>query len=124
MKPEKNVVGTTLEMCSASPVTGYKRDGCCRSPNEDLGVHGICSEVTEDFLNFTRARGNDLSTPDPMRGFQGLKPGDKWCLCASRWKEAMENGVAPPVFLAATSEVVLDYVSLEELMRYDSDNRH
>ena len=123
MKPDKNVVGKALETCGLSPLTGFKRDGCCHTPNEDLGVHGVCSEVTKDFLDFTKTRGNDLSTPNPVHGFEGLKPGDRWCLCAGRWKEAMENGVAPPVILEATSEAVLDYVSLDVLLKFASDTK-
>jgi uncharacterized protein (DUF2237 family) len=121
MKTEKNVIGTHLETCSLSPATGFKRDGTCRSPDQDLGVHGVCSEVTEAFLNFTKSRGNDLSTPEPRYGFQGLKSGDRWCLCASRWKEARDHGVAPPVVLTATSEVVLDYVPLKDLWKHAAD---
>ncbi|CAB1077732.1 hypothetical protein D1AOALGA4SA_5511 [Olavius algarvensis Delta 1 endosymbiont] len=118
MRSEKNVMGTVLESCSLSPRTGFKRDGMCRSPDQDLGVHGVCSVVTEAFLNFTKSRGNDLSSANPHLGFPGLAPGDRWCLCASRWKEAMNHGKAPPVVLSATSEVVLDYVSLEVLLKY------
>ena len=119
-------MGTVLESCNLSPVTGFERDGTCRSPNRDLGVHGVCSVVTDEFLKFTKARGNDLSTPNSMYGFPGLKPGDRWCLCASRWKKAMDHGVAPPVVLSATSEVVLDYVTLEKLLKFAdlNDSRH
>jgi uncharacterized protein (DUF2237 family) len=118
MRSEKNVLGTTLENCSLSPITGFQRDGNCRTPEKDLGVHGVCSKVTEEFLNFTKSRGNDLSSPNPVHGFPGLKPGDRWCLCATRWSEAMDHGAAPPVILSATSESVLEYIALDDLLRY------
>ena len=124
MESEKNVMGTALETCSRSPMTGFQRDGNCRTPDQDLGVHGVCSTVTEEFLKFTKSRGNDLSTPHPTFGFPGLKAGDRWCLCATRWREAMEHGAAPPVVLSATSENVLEYVSLEDLLKYASDTSH
>ena len=124
MKSEKNVTGTPLEVCSLSPVTGFQRDGSCRTPQLDLGVHGVCSEVTDEFLNFTKSRGNDLSTPQPEYGFPGLKPGDRWCLCASRWREALDSGAAPPVVLSATSESVLEYVSLKDLLNYAANTGH
>ena len=118
MKSEKNVLGKPLEVCSLSPVTGFQRDGICRTPKQDLGVHAVCSEVTDEFLSFTKSRGNDLSTPQPVYGFPGLKPGDRWCLCASRWLEAMDSGAAPLVVLSATSASVLEYVSLNDLLKY------
>jgi uncharacterized protein (DUF2237 family) len=121
MQKESNVMGKPLEICSLSPVTGFQRNGNCRTSKIDLGVHGVCSEVTEDFLDFTRSRGNDLSTPNPAYGFPGLKPGDRWCLCAARWREAMEHGVAPPVVLSATSENVLKYVTFEDLLKHAAD---
>ena len=121
MKSEKNIMGTILEKCSLSPLTGFQRDGNCRIPEQDSGAHGVCSEVTEEFLTFTKLRGNDLSTPNPMYGFPGLKPGDRWCLCATRWREAMNHGVAPPVILSATSERVLKYIHLDDLLRYSVD---
>ena len=124
MKSVNNVLGSPLENCSLSPITGFKRDGTCHTPDQDLGVHGVCSVVTEDFLKFTKSRGNDLSTPKPMFGFPGLKPGDRWCLCATRWREALDNGAAPPVILSATSETVLDFVSLDDLLRYAADTSH
>jgi len=117
MAGEKNVFGGKLETCSTSPMTGYYRDGCCRTGPQDLGLHVICAEVTEEFLQFSKARGNDLSTPNPEYEFPGLKPGDRWCLCALRWKEALDAGVAPPVILAATHESALKVVSLEELKK-------
>jgi uncharacterized protein (DUF2237 family) len=117
MAREKNVFGGKLEMCSTSPMTGFYRDGCCRTGPQDLGLHVICAEVTEEFLQFSKARGNDLSSPNPEYDFPGLKPGDRWCLCALRWKEALDAGVAPPVILAATHESALKVVSLEELKK-------
>ena len=124
MKSVNNVLGSPLENCSISPITGFNRDGTCRTPDQDLGVHGVCSVVTEDFLKFTKFRGNNLSTPNPMFGFPGLKPGDRWCLCASRWREALDHGAAPPVVLSATSESVLDFVSLDDLLRYAADTSY
>ena len=116
MEAEKNVLGTGLETCGLSPQTGFHRDGNCRVATADAGVHGVCSEMTEAFLKFTKSRGNDLSTPNRRFGFPGLKSGDRWCLCASRWKEALDEGVAPPVVLSATSESVLEYLSLDDLL--------
>lgn len=117
----KNVLGRELEPCSHSPKTGFFRDGCCNTGPEDRGAHVVCAEVTAEFLRFSASRGNDLSTPHPQFGFPGLKPGDKWCLCAARWKEALKADAAPRVYLAATHERVLDYVSLDELMPYAND---
>merc|ERR1711977_293232 len=112
-----NVLGGMLERCSrpGGPVTGFYRDGCCTTGENDLGRHTVCSRMTAAFLSFTRERGNDLSSPAPHYGFPGLKPGDQWCLCAPRWKEAFEHGVAPPVVLEATHEAALQIVSLEAL---------
>ena len=124
MNSEKNVMGTALETCSTSPVTGFNRNGICQAPDQDFGVHGVCSQVTQEFLEFTKSRGNDLSTPNEMFGFPGLKPGDRWCLCASRWKEAVDHGVAPPIVLSATSEAVLKIVSLDELLKFAVDTKH
>lgn len=121
MKNDRNVLGSTLMTCSTSPLTGFSRDGSCRSAVGDVGVHSVCSQVTEEFLEFTRNRGNDLTTPHPSYGFPGLKPGDRWCLCVSRWKEALENGVAPPVILAATNESALKLVDLDSLLQYSLD---
>jgi len=117
MKAQNNVLGTRLKLCSLSPLTGFHRDGICRSATGDVGIHGVCSAVTEEFLQFTKSRGNDLSTPNKLLGFPGLNPGDRWCLCASRWKEAAANGVAPPVDLTATSDSVLKTVSLADLKK-------
>lgn len=117
--PAKNVLGGPLELCSNSPLTGFYRTGCCETGPEDLGVHTVCVEVTAEFLAFTRSRGNDLSSPAP--GFPGLAPGDRWCLCAARWKEALLAGKAPQVCLAATHEATLEVVSLDELIEYGLD---
>jgi len=112
-----NVFGTELEPCSHDPLTGFYRDGCCETGPEDLGMHTVCAIMTEEFLEFSRERGNDLSTPRPGFGFQGLKPGDRWCLCAARWKEAWEAGKAPQVVLTATNEATLEIVPLEALVK-------
>lgn len=114
----RNVLGGELGICSLQPRTGFFRDGCCQTGPQDVGRHVVCAEVTAEFLAFTRARGNDLSTPVPEWGFPGLKPGDRWCLCAQRWREALEAGVAPPVVLEATHEAALRYVSLDDLKRH------
>ncbi len=121
MADAKNVLGTPLETCSTDPVTGYYRDGCCHTGAGDFGVHVVCAQVTEAFLSYTKAQGNDLSTPRPMYDFPGLKPGDRWCLCASRWREAYEDGVAPNVVLASTHEAALQVVTLEQLQAYALD---
>ncbi|MFC4160835.1 DUF2237 family protein [Chitinimonas lacunae] len=121
MAEELNVLGQALQSCSVDPMTGFFRDGCCRTHPEDLGQHVVCAEMTPDFLRFSRERGNDLSTPRPEYGFSGLQPGDRWCLCATRWVEALLDGVAPPVVLAATHEAVLELVSLETLVDYALD---
>ena len=115
MTEARNVFGEPLAICSRSPETGFYRDGCCRTGPDDLGTHAVCTQMSEDFLEFSRARGNDLSTPRPEFGFPGLKPGDRWCLCAQRWQEAHEAGVAPRVVLTATGEAALRYVALEDL---------
>lgn len=117
----KNVLGTALESCCTSPMTGFYRDGTCHTGPQDRGVHVVCAELTEAFLSYTKAQGNDLSTPQPLYNFPGLNPGDKWCLCAARWKEAMEDGVAPPVVLASTHEAALKYVPIETLKEHASD---
>ena len=116
-----NVVGGKLETCCTSPMTGYYRDGKCNTGGGDFGAHTVCAQLTEEFLQFTKSNGNDLSTPVPEFNFPGLKPGDCWCLCASRWKEAMDAGVAPPVVLAATHALTLGYVSLDELKQHAAD---
>ena len=117
----RNVLGEALADCSHDPVTGFYRTGCCETGPEDRGVHTVCAEMTEDFLEFTKTRGNDLSTPRPEFGFPGLKPGDGWCLCAARWLEAYEAGAAPKVRLAATHAATLDIVPLEALKAHASD---
>ena len=117
----RNVLGEALADCSHDPVTGFYRTGCCETGPEDRGVHTVCAEMTEDFLEFTKTRGNDLSTPRPEFGFPGLKPGDGWCLCAARWLEAYEAGAAPKVRLAATHAATLAIVPLEALKAYASD---
>ena len=112
---DTNILGTPLRSCCTDPVTGFYRDGRCVTGPQDSGKHVICAQVTEAFLLFSRERGNDLITPIPAYDFPGLKPGDRWCLCASRWQEAYEAGVAPPVVLEATHEAALQYVSMEIL---------
>ncbi len=114
----KNVLGTDLQLCCRKPMTGYYRDGYCRTGGQDFGVHVVCAQVTAEFLSFTNQQGNDLSTPIPAYDFPGLKPGDRWCLCASRWQEAKAAGVAPPVILEATHIRALEVVSLDELKQY------
>jgi uncharacterized protein len=112
---QRNVLGGALECCCTSPMTGYYRDGHCRTDETDHGSHTVCTKVTAEFLAFSKKIGNDLSTPHPEFGFPGLKPGDKWCVCVSRWEEAFMAGVAPPVVLEATHERALDVVELAEL---------
>ncbi len=113
-----NVVGGELLPCSAEPLTGFYRDGCCSTGEEDLGSHTVCAVMTEEFLAFSRGACNDLSTPRPEWGFPGLQPGDRWCVCASRWLEAYEAGCAPPVVLGATHARALELVPIEALTRY------
>ncbi|MBI2486701.1 MAG: DUF2237 domain-containing protein [Deltaproteobacteria bacterium] len=121
MPDEKNVFGAKLKTCCTTPMTGFYRDGCCRTGPEDLGLHVICAEMTEEFLEFSKFRGNDLTTPKPEFEFPGLKPGDRWCLCALRWKEALEDGIPPTVVLASTHESALKVVSIEDLKKYAID---
>lgn len=113
-----NVLGEPLLACSYDPLTGYFRDGCCNTAEQDTGTHVICARVTAEFLSFSRARGNDLITPRPQWRFSGLRPGDRWCLCANRWKEALYAGVAPPVVLESTHQKALKFVDLEDLQRH------
>lgn len=113
-----NVLGRPLEPCGTDPLTGYFRDGCCRTDASDRGLHVVCAVVTAEFLAFSRARGNDLSTPRPEFDFPGLRPGDRWCLCAQRWLEASLEGVAPPVVLAATHLNALGVVTLDQLQQH------
>ena len=118
---QRNVFGEPLKTCSERPVTGFYRSGCCHTGPEDPGLHTVCVEVTAEFLAFSKSRGNDLSTPRPEFGFPGLEPGDRWCLCAARWREAFEAGRAPRVVLAATHEATLELVELGDLKRYAID---
>ena len=114
--PDRNVVGGALLECSAEPLTGFFRDGCCATAPEDVGSHTVCTVVTERFLGFSRQVGNDLSTP--RLGFPGLRPGDRWCVCAARWLEAHEAGCAPPVLLAATHERALELIEIDTLLAH------
>lgn len=117
----KNVLGKPLKTCCTSPMTGFYRTGKCETGGSDEGIHVVCAQMTSEFLAFSRSRGNDLSTPVPEYGFPGLKPGNRWCLCAARWKEAMRAGIAPPVLLEATHISALEFVSLEELEAHAVD---
>jgi len=121
IEPSKNVFGEQLESCNEKPVTGFYRDGCCNTGEDDLGSHTVCIQVTEEFLEFSRFRGNDLSTPRPEFGFPGLKPGDRWCLCAERWREAYAYGKAPRVYLRSTHVRALDIVPLEIMKAFAID---
>ncbi|MCX7160669.1 MAG: DUF2237 domain-containing protein [Proteobacteria bacterium] len=121
MPSQLNVFGEPIEACSSRPVTGFYRSGCCDTGPDDPGVHTVCVRVTAEFLEYSRSRGNDLSTPMPAYGFSGLQPGDCWCLCAERWKEALADGMAPPVKLAGTHAKTLEYVSLDALKAYALD---
>lgn len=114
----KNVLGTELLPCSYDPLTGYFRDGCCNTDASDMGSHLVCVRVTKEFLAFSSARGNDLVTPQPQHRFAGLKPGDRWCLCANRWLEAWAQGVAPRVVLEATHLNALGVVTLDQLQSH------
>lgn len=118
MIKSKNALGENLEPCCTFPMTGFYRNGDCETGPRDVGTHVVCAEVTKEFLEFTRSRGNDLMSPSPHHNFPGLKPGDRWCLCVSRWKEALDAGVAPPVFLSATHEATLRYVDLKDLKEH------
>ena len=114
----KNVLGTDLLPCGMDPLTGWFRDGCCRTGVDDEGLHLVCARLTEEFLRFSKLRGNDLSTPHPELDFPGLKPGDQWCLCVDRWREARAAGAAPPVVLESTHISTLEFATLEELKEY------
>ena len=114
----KNVLGRELQPCSTQPMTGFFRNGCCETSHEDMGMHTVCAVMTAEFLAFSKAAGNDLSTPRPEYGFPGLRPGDRWCLCAPRWKEALDAGAAPQVVLEATHEETLAIVPLGILKDY------
>ncbi len=121
MDPPLNVLGGELQPCSHDPVTGFYRDGCCNTGPDDVGSHTVCIEASQDFLQYSRFRGNDLSTPMLDYGFPGVKPGERWCLCAARWLEAFEQGMAPKVFLQSTHQRALDIVPLEKLKQYALD---
>ena len=120
-RPSRNVLGGILEVCSTRPMTGFFRNGCCDTSAQDVGSHTVCVVMTDAFLRFSKARGNDLSTPLPEFGFPGLKAGDRWCLCAPRWQEAFEANQAPQVVLRATHQGALDYCSLADLKRHAID---
>lgn len=120
-EPSRNVLGGPLLTCSLKPRTGWLRDGCCRTNEQDRGSHVVCAQMTAEFLAFSQARGNDLSTPVPAYGFPGLKPGDRWCLCASRWAEALAAGNAPRVVLAATHEAALRFAKIEDYLAHAVD---
>lgn len=119
----KNVLGTELDDCSLDPLTGFYRTGCCDTGAGDVGVHTVCALMTAEFLAFSKEAGNDLSTPLPQYGFDGLKPGDQWCLCAPRWKEAYDAGSAPQVVLEATHAGTLEWASLAELQEHAVENK-
>ena len=116
---QKNLLGQPIEPCSMEPRTGFFRTGCCETSEDDIGRHTVCAEMTAEFLAFSKQRGNDLSTPRP--GFVGLRPGDRWCVCAARWQEALEANVAPPVHLASTHESATEVIDREDLMRHAAD---
>ena len=116
-RPSRNVLGGRLEICSIRPMTGFFRNGCCETGPQDFGSHTVCAVTTAEFLQFSKSSGNDLSTPRPEYGFAGLKPGDRWCLCAPRWQEAFDAGMAPRVVLRATDEGALEHCSLADLKR-------
>ena len=116
--PTQNVLEGDLDECSRDPLTGFYRDGCCETGPDDRGTHVVCAVMTDAFLSFTKSRGNDLSTPRPEYRFPGLTAGDRWCLCVSRWKEALKAGVAPPVVLEATNAKALEVVTLEDLQAH------
>jgi hypothetical protein len=118
---DKNVLGGPIAPCSTAPVTGFYRDGCCNTGPEDHGLHVVCTQVTRAFLEFAREQGNDLITPVPEYDFPGLKPGDRWCVCAATWRQALEAGVASPVVLAATHEETLAVIPLDALKRHALD---
>jgi uncharacterized protein len=121
MDPSRNVFDEVLEPCSEKPKTGFFRDGCCNTSDQDVGSHTVCVEVSQEFLEFSRFRGNDLSTPRPEFGFPGLKPGDRWCLCADRWREAHAAGMAPRVYLRSTHKRALEIVPLSVMKPFAAD---
>ena len=120
-RPSRNVFGEPLQACSMAPLTGFFRNGCCDTSDQDVGSHTVCAVMTDAFLEFSKASGNDLSTPRPQFGFAGLKTGDRWCLCAPRWQEAFEAGHAPRVVLRATHQGALEYCTLADLKRHAID---
>ena len=121
MESQKNVFGEAIKECSCTPMTGFFRDGYCNTRADDVGSHTVCAQVTEEFLAYSKSKGNDLSTPVPEFGFEGLTQGDRWCLCAQRWKEAFDDGTAPKVILEATNQEVLNIIPLEDLKQYAID---
>lgn len=118
LRPSRNVLGGDLIPCSLKPLTGFYRTGCCDTGAEDVGLHVVCAVMTAEFLAFSASQGNDLSAPRIQAGFPGLRPGDRWCLCAERWREALEAGWAPPVRLESTHETALEFVDLDDLKRH------
>ena len=124
MKTQRNVLGDVLELCCDSPKTGFFRTGKCETGPRDEGAHVVCARLTREFLDFIRSKGNDLSTPRPEFGFPGLRPGDRWCLCVLRWKEALEAGTAPPVVLVASHDAALPYVPIEVLNQHAIDGQN
>ena len=116
-----NVLGTPMTECSRDPLTGFYRTGACETGAEDLGLHLVCIQATAEFLAYSKSRGNDLSTPMPQFGFAGIQPGDRWCLCAPRWQEALEDGMAPPVHLEATHILALEFIDLADLKAHAVD---
>lgn len=118
MENQPNVFGEPVTTCCTSPMTGWYRNGCCETGGDDVGVHTVCAVMTDEFLEFSKRMGNDLSTPMPQYGFSGLKSGDRWCLCAMRWQEALDHGMAPMVDLSATHMRTLEFVELEDLKRF------
>ena len=121
MSGDRNVLGELLLPCSTQPMTGFYRDGCCRTGEDDIGRHTVCVRVTREFLQFSKGAGNDLSTPRKELGFPGLKHGDRWCLCAARWKEALDAGAAPKVVISATHESALELIDLNDLKAHAVD---
>ena len=121
MSKAMNVLGGPLDSCSTDPLTGFYRNGCCDTGRDDVGLHVVCVQVTGSFLEYSRSVGNDLSTPAPMYAFPGLKPGDRWCLCAARWQEALDAGCAPSVVLAATHVNALEWVRMDDLVQHAID---
>ena len=117
-RTSKNVFGEPIQECSLDPITGFYRNGCCDTGTDDYGNHMVCAIMTREFLQFSKKNGNDLITPNPAFDFPGLIPGDRWCLCVNRWKEALEAGLAPPVLLESTNEKALDFVKMTDLLNH------